>query len=138
MATNLESHIDQVIQQAAAKIAKAVRSELAAEIHGVLEGRRASARGRRRTARAPRMVKARSNGNGNGNGARSPHPRRSYTDGDVERLLGLIADSPGLRSAQIQEQSGLDKHTVNKVLARLRSDEQVKTTGERRAMTYST
>ena len=141
MAKTLESQIDSIISHAAAEVAQAVRANIAAEVTRMIGGGAAPAagttgkRGPGRPRKSGSVAKAPSATQPLK--ARAPHPRRSYTDADVERILGLIKEKPGLHSVEIQAQSGIGKKVVEKVLTKLRDDKIVKTKGKRSAMTYS-
>lgn len=70
-------------------------------------------------------------------GASKPHPRRSYTDADIDGVLALITSKPGLRTEEIKAVIGGDDRAVEKILERLRASGRVNTSGVKRAMTYT-
>jgi hypothetical protein len=129
--STLETTVQNVLARFAHDIAAAVRSEFASEIERIIGGAGAAPAPRRPGRPAGGGAAAKP-----ADGRRKPHPARSYSDADVTRVLNLIKSRPGLRSEQIQAEIG-NKKVVEKVLARLRDAGQVRTTGTRRAMTYS-
>lgn len=68
---------------------------------------------------------------------RKPHPRRSYTDADIDRMIDLIAATPRARGEDLRVRFGGDPRTVEKILEHLRDHALVRTEGVKRAMTYS-
>jgi transcription initiation factor IIE alpha subunit len=52
-------------------------------------------------------------------------------------VFKVIEDHPGLRSEEIYKKLPLAPELTKKVLAKLREGKRVKTTGEKRAMTYA-
>lgn len=68
---------------------------------------------------------------------RKPHPRRSYTDADIDRMIDLIAAAPRTRGEDLRVRFGGDPRTVEKILEHLRDHALVVTEGVKRAMTYS-
>lgn len=68
-----------------------------------------------------------------------PRRNRSGLDEDIiSRVLKVVEEKPGLRSEEIQQQLPVSPELVKKALAKLREDKRVKTTGEKRGMTYLT
>lgn len=75
--------------------------------------------------------------NGGATAAAPRRRRRGVQPGVLDRVVSFVAKNPGLRSEQIQAKLGGDHDTVKKALAKLRDIKRVKTTGEKRATTYT-
>jgi hypothetical protein len=63
--------------------------------------------------------------------------RGGIDEAGISRILKVIEDSPGLRSEEIQKKLPISPKLVRAGLAKLRETKRVKTTGEKRQMTYS-
>lgn len=53
-----------------------------------------------------------------------------------ERVLTVLAKTPGLTSEQLQEAVGMEKHELQRPLQLLRDEHKIRTTGQKRAMRY--
>jgi hypothetical protein len=69
--------------------------------------------------------------------AKSAGRRSTHDEATLERVLKVIASSPGQRSEEIYWKLPMPVKTVKAALAKLRATKRVKTKGEKRAMTYS-
>ena len=70
----------------------------------------------------------------------TPRPRGRpgrLDQGLLVRVMALIQKHPGLRSEEIQKQIVAPKGAVKKVLAKLREQKRVKTTGHKRVTKYA-
>jgi hypothetical protein len=123
--TDIESAITQIVSATARQIAEAVRAEIAEQLRHVTAAG-ATAKGRQARALAP----AKADGQRRGRRAR-------LDEATVSRVLKVVADSPGLRSEQIQGKLPIPPKVVKAALAKLRADKRVKTAGEKRATTYT-
>lgn len=63
--------------------------------------------------------------------------RGALDEATVTRVLKVVEDNPGLRSEEIYRKLPLKPDLAKKALAKLRADKRVKTTGEKRGMTYA-
>jgi hypothetical protein len=63
--------------------------------------------------------------------------RRTLQAGTLDRVAQYVHKHPGLRSEQIQAGMGGDHSVTKAALAKLRELKRVKTSGERRATTYT-
>ena len=148
---HLQTTIHAIAIRAADEIAAAVSADLHAEISRILAGavpahvpaaapRRAPGRPPKHAAASTPVAKAsakpvtKAAGNATGRG---PHPRRSYTDADLDKVLAALQARPGMHSPELVKQTGLAAPVLDKVLMRLREDGKVSKQGERRATTYS-
>jgi hypothetical protein len=120
--TALEDKIAAVIASAAREIAAVVRSDLADQLQLVVAGQNGRVH---KTA-------ASTNGKTGKRGRRS-----SLTESVLSSVLSVIEGKPGLRSEQIQAQLRMQPKMVKAALAKLREQKQVKTTGQKRSMTYA-
>ena len=121
----LSAHLKEIITRASAEIAAAIRSAVSQSTPAAAPPKPAARKSPAPKASTPKP------------GARKPHPRRSYSDADIERVVALIADKPNLRSEEIKAAVGGDSRVVEKILERLRETHRVQTNGVKRAMTYS-
>lgn len=71
-------------------------------------------------------------------GKKGKRVRRSAEDLEAiqEKILGVLRKQPGPTSEQLQEALRLSKKEIQRPLALLRDNEQVRTEGEKRAMRY--
>lgn len=115
MSASLSAQLKEIITRASAEIAAVLRAEVEQSAPAKAEAPKAA-------ASAP--------------AARKPHPRRSYTDGDIDRVLSLITDKPNLRSEEIKAAVGGDSRVVEKILERMRETGRVQTSGVKRATVY--
>lgn len=53
-----------------------------------------------------------------------------------ERILSVLAKSPGLTSEQLQAAVGMEKQQLQRPLQLLREEHKIRTTGQKRAMRY--
>lgn len=74
----------------------------------------------------------------NGKNAARPGQRGALDEATMTRVLKVIEDHPGLRSEQLYKKLPFSHKLAKKALAKLREGKRVKTTGEKRSMTYAT
>jgi hypothetical protein len=139
MTTNLETTIQSIASRAtselATEIVRAVRRVIAAEIAGG-NGFAAAAPVKRGPGR-PRKEAAALPAPTTKGKRRKPRKLARVTEGDLSRLLKVVAKKPGMTSVQIQRAAGIDSTQAARVLLKLRKAGRVKWKGERSAATYS-
>jgi predicted HTH transcriptional regulator len=121
----IQQTIDIFVQDLRALLAQAARERLIS----VLGGEKAPA------SRSSAQTSARTSQRPPKSGRRV---RRSAEQlGEVqERVLAVLAKSPGLTSEQLQEAVGMQKHELQRPLQLLRDEHKIRTTGQKRAMRY--
>jgi hypothetical protein len=123
--SDIEATISAIVARATADIAGAIRAELALQLQNVTAGVPAE------LARALQQHVA------------VPTPRTGtrqrgrLDEATVSRVWTVIRDAPGLRTEQIQTKLPVAPNVVKAALAKLRRENRVKTTGQRRGMTYA-
>jgi hypothetical protein len=125
----LEVRIGTILTVAARQIAEAVRADIANQLMHVM----GSGAGRQVAAASTSSASAAAPATGGGKRGR----RGALNEPTLTRVLDIVKGTPGLRSEQIQKQLPLAPKLVKAALAKLRAAKRVKTTGEKRAMTYA-
>lgn len=123
----LEVRIGTILTVAARQIAEAVRADIANQLIHVMGS---SGGHKAASPAAPSAAAAPATGGKRGR-------RGSLNEPTLTRVLDIVKGTPGLRSEQIQKQLPLAPKVVKAALAKLRAAKRVKTTGEKRAMTYA-
>ena len=124
----LEVRIGTILTVAARQIAEAVRADIANQLIHVM----GSSGGHKAASPASSSNGAAAPATGGKRGRRG-----SLNEPTLTRVLDIVKGTPGLRSEQIQKQLPLAPKVVKAALAKLRAAKRVKTTGEKRAMTYA-
>ena len=124
----LEVRIGTILTVAARQIAEAVRADIASQLMHVM----GSGAGRQ-----PAAAVAASNGAPAAATGGKRGRRGALNEALLGRVLEIVKGTPGLRSEQIQKQLPMAPKVVKAALAKLRAAKRVKTTGEKRAMTYA-
>jgi hypothetical protein len=126
----LEDQISQVVSQAVKQIAGLVRADIATEVQRVLGGRS--------TASSSRVVPAKRIATPEPKKASPSGSRRGVDEATLARVLKVVEKNPGLRSEEIYKKLPMATDLARKALGKLRDTKRVKTTGEKRSMTYAT
>ena len=129
-ASNLDSHINDIIARASRDIVSMIR-EISSE-PARASGSGASSRTHAQPAAAPADT-----GGKRAKGKRGGRRGAGANDGALESLLDVIRAHPGLRSEQIQKHVNAAPKLVKAGLAKLRTLGRVKTSGIKRSTVYS-
>jgi hypothetical protein len=121
--TDLETTISAIANAAALQISNAIRNELALQLKQLAGG-------------VPAARRAASSGSNSGGQVRRAG-RGRLDEVTVSRVLKVVHDSPGLRTEEIQAKLPVAPKLVKAALAKLRRESRVKTTGQKRGMTYA-
>jgi hypothetical protein len=121
--TDLETTISAIANAAALEISNAIRNELALQLRQLAGG-------------GPAARRAASSGSSSGGQVRRAG-RGRLDEVTVSRVLKVVHDSPGLRTEEIQAKLPVAPKVVKAALAKLRRESRVKTTGQKRGMTYA-
>jgi hypothetical protein len=90
--------------------------------------------------RVASVLRPGSSGAAEGAGARRGRPpgrRGKLSAAALDQIIDVVKKKPGLRSEQIQRELDFGQGVVKAGLARLRLERRVRTSGQRRATTYS-
>ncbi len=144
MLNNLESHIQKIIADSAASMAKqiahAVRETLAAEIMGKAPAANVGpSSAPKRIGRPPgsKSKKAADVVTEKPKPSKSKRKRHPITQAELDVILGVLAKKPNLTSVQIQKAAGIDGKQAARVLSKLRETKKVALKGERSKATYT-
>ena len=150
MLNNLESHIQKIIGDSAATMAKqiahAVRQSLAAEIMGtgaIANPAQPSAPKRigrppgskSKAAKTPVVATAKTSPAAKT--SKGKRKRHAITQAELDVVLAVLAKKPNLTSVQIQKAAGIDGKQAARVLSKLRETKKVALKGERSKATYT-
>jgi hypothetical protein len=122
--TDLETTISAIANAAALEISNAIRNELALQLRQLAGG-------------GPAARRAASSGSSSSGGQVRRAGRGRLDEVTVSRVLKVVHDSPGLRTEEIQAKLPVAPKVVKAALAKLRRESRVKTTGQKRGMTYA-
>ena len=142
--SQLEVQVHDIISRAGRDIAIAVRADFAGEIQRLIGlGAPVAQRGHDVHLTpvvphhpAPRVVQTpaeRARGKGKGTG----RPRSAKNQAAIDALIALIRANPGLRSEEIQMRIDMPHKLLKATLSKLRAANRVKTSGMKRATTYT-
>ncbi len=150
--STLESKIHEIVARAAAEIAATVRGDLAAEVQNLLQSMAivppARAPAPRPAVPAPRpAAPAQTTGKTAATknkqvakpkrGPKKGSKRRLISDAELNVVLDVLKDNPGLTSVGIQKAANIDSKQAARVLNKLRETNRVKWEGERAMATYT-
>ena len=116
--TDLESHLNAVLGRMIPQLTEGLREVIEAEADRIAANRERPIG--KTTVRTPRD-------DGRLRGVRAGH---------VDRVLGVLVNSPGLEADQIQERTRLENAVLMAVLTKLRTEKKIKTRRNDGTLTY--